>query len=162
KRLETILANEARKTDLSQRSPADMVQRFQSLREYGLLPKGRGKNAQHLSVAEIANAILSIATVKPGFAGVASKVLNDLRHVGGIDASFERCMTLGKVVEAVLDNSSTLDSLIEIRVSDSEIYNNAHCRASVEYVSGDRKETANFVHKNGVSLLQPGAEKTFD
>src|SRR5262249_19706785 len=69
---------------------------------------------------------------------------------------------LGKVVEAVLDNSSTLDSLIEIRVSDSEIYNNAHCRASVEYVSGDRKETANFVLKNGVSLLQPGAEKTFD
>jgi hypothetical protein len=162
KRLETILADEAAKTDLSQRSPADMVQRFQSLRGYGLLPKGRGKNAQHLSLAEIVNAILSIATVKPGFAGLATKVLNDLRPVGGIDASFERCMTLGKAVEAVLDNSSALDSLIEIRVSDSEIYKNGHGRATVEYVSGDTKKTANYVGKLSVSLLQPGAEKTFD
>jgi hypothetical protein len=162
KRLETILADEARKTDLSQRSPADIVQRFQSLREYGLLPKGRRKNAQHLSLAEVGNGILSIATVKSGFAGLASKVLNDLRPVGGIDASFERCITLGKAVEAVLDNSSTLDSLIEIRVSDSEIYKNGYCRATVEYVSGDTKKTANYVGKLAVSLLQPGAEKTFD
>jgi hypothetical protein len=103
KRLKTILANEVEKTDLSQRSPADMEQRFESLRGYGLLPRGRGKNAQHLSLAEIVNGILSIATVKPGFAGLASKVLNDLRPVGGIDASFERCLTLGKVVATVLD-----------------------------------------------------------
>lgn len=162
KRLETILADEARKTDLSQRSPADMVQRFQSLREYGLLAKDRGKNAHHLSLAEVVNGILSIATVKPEFAGFASKVLNDLRPVGGIDASFERCITLGKAVEAVLNNSSTLDSLVEIRVSDSEIYKNAHCRATVEYVSGDTKKTANYVGKLAVSLLQPGAEETFD
>ena len=112
-----------------------MVQRFQSLRGHGLLPKGRGKHAQHLSLAEIVNAILSIATEKPEFAGLASKVLNDLRPVGGINASFERCMTFGKAVEAVLDNSSALDSLIEIRLSDSEIYNNGHGRATVEYVS---------------------------
>jgi hypothetical protein len=52
-----------------------------------------------------------------------------------INASFERCMTFGKAVEAVLDNSSALDSLIEIRLSDSEIYNNGHGRATVEYVS---------------------------
>jgi hypothetical protein len=162
KRLETILANEAGKTDLSQRSPADMVQRFQSLREYGLLPKGRGKNAQHLSLAEIVNGILSIATVKPGFAGLVAKVLRDLRPVGGIEASFERCITFGKAVEAVLDNSNALDSLIEIRVSDSEIYKNDHCRATIEYLSGDTKKTANYVGKLAVSLLQPGAEKTFD
>jgi hypothetical protein len=162
KKLETILADAARKTDLSQRSPADMVQRFQSLREYGLLPKGRRKNAQHLSFAEVVNGILSIATVKPGFAGLTSKILNDLRPVGGIDASFERCMTLGKAVEAVLGNSSALDSLIEVRISDSEIYQNGHCRATVEYVSGDTKKTANYVGKLAGSLLQPGAEKTFN
>jgi hypothetical protein len=162
KRLETILADETRKIDLSQRPPADMAQRFHSLRAYGLLPKGHRKNAQHLSLAEVVNGILSIATVKPGFAGLASKVLNDLRPVGGIDASFERCNTMGKAVEAVLDNSSALDSLIEIRISDSEIYKNGHCRATVEYVSGDTRKTANYVGKLAVSLLQPGAEKTFD
>lgn len=162
KRLETILANEARKTDLSQRSPADMVQRFQSLRGFGLLPKGRGKNAQHLSLAEIVAGILSIATVKPGFSGLASKVLTDLRPVGGIEVSFERCATFGKAVETVLDSSNALNSLIEIRVSDSEIYKNGHCRAAIEYVSGDIKKTANYVGKLAISLLRPGAEKTFD
>ena len=69
KQLETILANEARKTDLSHRSPADLMRRFQNLRRYGLLPEGRGKNAQHLSLSEIVAGILSIATVKPGFSG---------------------------------------------------------------------------------------------
>lgn len=162
KRLETILANEARKTDLSQRSPADMVQRFQSLRGSRLLPKGRGKNAQHLSLAEIVAGIFSIATVKPGFSGLASKVLKDLRPVGGIEYSFERCATFGKAVETVLDNPDTLNSLIEIRVSDSEIYKNGYCRAAIEYVSGDSKTTANYVGKLAISLLQPGAEKTFD
>jgi hypothetical protein len=106
--------------------------------------------------------ILSIATVKPGFAGLVSEILNDLRPVGGIEASFERCVTFGKAVEAVLDNSKALDSIIEIRVSDSEIYKNDHGRATIEYLSGDTKKTANYVGKLAVSLLQPGAEKTFD
>lgn len=162
KQLEIILANEAGKTGLSYRSPADLMQRFQSLRDYGLLPKGRGKNAQHLSLSEIIVGILSIATVKPGFSGLASKVLKDLRPVGGIESSFERCAAFGKAIEAILDNPSVLNSLIEIRVSDSEIYTNGPCRAAIEYLSGDTKKTANYVGKLAVSLLQPGAEKTFD
>ena len=117
---------------------------------------------QHLTLAEIVAGILSIATVKPGFSGLASKVLKDVRPVGGIEASFERCATFGKAVEAVLDSSNALNSLIEIRVSDSEIYTNGHCRAAIEYLSGDTKKTANYVVKTAVSLLQPGAEKTFD
>jgi hypothetical protein len=131
KRLEAILANEAEDTDISQRSPADMVQRFQCLREYGLLPKGRGKNAQPLSLAEIVAGTLSIVTVKPGFSGHAAIILTDLRPVGGIEASFERCITFGKAVEAVLDKSNALDSLLEIRVSISEIYKNGHGRATM-------------------------------
>lgn len=162
KQLEAILANEAGKTDLSHRSPADLMQRFQNLREYELLPESRGKNAQHLSLSEIVAGILSIATVKPGFSGLASKVLKDLLPVGGIELSFERCATFGKAIEAILDNPNALNSLIEIRLSDSEIYTNGPCRATIEYLSGDTKKTANYVGKLAVSLLQPGAEKTFD
>jgi hypothetical protein len=162
KRLEAILANEAEDTDISKRSPADMVQRFQCLREYGLLPKGRGKNAQPLSRVEIVAGILSIASVKPGFAGHAAIVLTDLRPVGGTEASFERCSTFGKAVEAVLENSKALDSLLEIRISNSEIYKNGHGRATIEYLAGDTTKTANYVGKLSVSLLQPGTEKTFD
>jgi hypothetical protein len=162
KQLEAILANEARKTDLSQRSPADMVQRFQSLRGYKLLPKSRGKNAEHLSPEGIAAGILSIATVQPGFSGLASKILKNLHPVGGIESSFEQSATFGKAVAAILDNDSALKSLIEVRISDSEIYKNSHCRAAIEYHSGDTKKIAHYVGKNAVSLLQRGAEKTFN
>lgn len=162
KRLEAILADEMSKTDFSHLSSADMVQRFQALRGYGLLPKGRGKNAQHLSLAETASGILSVSTERPGYSGLASKVLRGLRPVGGAKASFEACSTFGKAIETILGNAEALGSLIEIRVSGSEIYTNAHGRATIEYRSGDTTKTAHYVSRNAVSLLQPGAEKSFD
>src|SRR5580704_9832484 len=93
KRLEGLLAEAIWKTDLSGRSPAEMVQRFQQLRGHGLLPKGRGKNAEKLSTREIAAGILSVVTEKPGFAGLASTVLMGLRPVGGVQVSFENAET---------------------------------------------------------------------
>lgn len=162
KQLEAIIAEEAEKTDFSHRSSADMVQRFQSLRGYGLLPRGRGKNAQHLILSQVAAGILSISTEKPGYSGLASKVLMKLRPVGGVDASFEGCGTFGKAIEAILDNSDALASLVEIRVSGSEIYNNGYGRAAIEYRTGDTQKTAHFIGELAVSLLQPGAEKNLN
>lgn len=40
KRFQSLLAGEVGKTDLSQRAPDDMAQRFESLRGYRLLPAG--------------------------------------------------------------------------------------------------------------------------
>ncbi len=82
KRFESLLATEAGKTDLSQRTPDDMAQRFESLRGYRLLPAGRTKNVTPLSLPQMAAAILAIATVKPEFAGLAGKTLSNLRPVG--------------------------------------------------------------------------------
>lgn len=162
KRLESLLSHEAAKTGISLRSPADMVQRFQSLRGFGILPKGRGKNARHLSLTEIAAGILSITTEKPGYAGTVSKLLTDLRPVGGIEASFMRCGTLGKAIETVLADSDAMTSLIEIRVSDSEFYTNGYGRGTIKYHSGGTKKAATYVGKTAVSLLKSGAEKNFD
>jgi hypothetical protein len=132
------------------------------LRGYRLLPAGRTKNVTHLSPAQMAAAVLSVATVKPGFAGLAGKVLSGLRPVGGVQASFQGCATLGVAVESLLGNPVLADSLLELRVSDSEIYTNAHGRGAITYRSGGSVMTAYYVHQNAVSLFQPGAEEGFD
>jgi hypothetical protein len=160
--LESILAGEAAKTDLSQRMPDDLLLRFESLRGYRLLPSGRTKNVTHLSLTQIAAAILATATVKPGFAGLAATILSSLRPVGGIEVSFHGCETLGGVIERLLENPTACSSLLEVRVSDSEIHANAHGRASVTYTDGGEIKTTHFVGRNAISSLQPRADKTFN
>src|SRR5260370_6201078 len=162
KRFESLLSAEVAKTDLSQRPPDDIAQRFESLRGYRLLPAGRTKNVTHLSPAQMAAAVLSIATVKPGFAGLAGKTLSGLRPVGGVQASFQGCATLGDAVESLLENPVMLASLLELRVYDSEIYINAHGRGAITYRSGGSVMTAYYVHQNAVSLFRPGADEDFD
>jgi len=162
KRFESLLAGEVRKTDLSQRAPDDMPQRFESLRGYGLLPAGRTKNVTPLSLPQMVTAILAIATVKPGYAGHAGKTLSSLGPVGGTEASFQKCATLGSAVECLLQNPAALDSILELRVSDSEIYTNAHGRGAIIYRAGDTILTAHYVHQNALSLFQAGAEKEFN
>jgi len=162
KRFEALLAGNVGKTDLSQRAPDDMPQRFESLRGYRLLPVGRTKNVTPLSVSQMATAILAIVTPKPGYAGLAGKTLSSLRPVGGIEASFQKCATLGSAVESLLQNPAALDSFLELRVSDSEIYTNAHGRGAIIYRSTDSILTTHYVHQNALSLLQSGAEKDFD
>jgi hypothetical protein len=134
--LEATLASATAKTDLSQRMPDDMPLRFENLHGYRLLPFGRTKNATHLSVVQIATAILATATVQPGFAGLAGKILSSLRPVGGVEASFQGCETLGCAIERLLENATARNALLEVRVSDSEIYTNAHGRASITYTDG--------------------------
>jgi hypothetical protein len=131
KRFESLLAVEVGKTDLSQRAPDDMSQRFESLRGYRLFSAGRTKNVTPLSFQQMATAILAIATVKPGYAGLAGETLSSLRPVGGVDVSFQNSVTLGSAVECLLQNPTALDTLLELRVSDSEIYTNAHGRGAI-------------------------------
>lgn len=162
KQLEGILAEETRELELGGRSPADLPERFERLRGYGLLPGGRAKNSRELSLEEIVAGMLGLAAAKPGFAGLAAKLLNDLRPVGGAVAGFNRCPTFGKAVEAILQHTATLQTLVEVRVSESEIYANSHCRASITYMAAGTILTAHYVGPSAVSLLQPGAEKDFD
>jgi methylamine utilization protein MauJ len=82
--------------------------------------------------------------------------------VGGPDASFQRCENFGKALEVALTDEAALDSLIEIRVSDGEMYTNAHGRAAISYRFGDQTLTAYYINAHAGSLLQPGAEKTFN
>lgn len=113
RRLESLLAVETAKTDLSPRMPDDMVQRFESLRGSRLLPVGRTKNATHLSRVQMAAAVLSTVTVRPGFAGLAATILSKLQPVGGAAASFHGCATLGDAVERLLEDPDARKALLE-------------------------------------------------
>jgi hypothetical protein len=78
RRFESLISAEVAKTDLAQGMPDDVPQRFDSLRGYRLLPTGRAKNVTHLTVAQMASAILSITTANPAFAGLAATTLSGL------------------------------------------------------------------------------------
>lgn len=160
--LASILSDEFRKTDVSGWAFADIAERFERLRGYRLLPTGRTKNVTHLSPAEIVAGILSAVTVKPGFAGLAAHTLIRLNPVGGPSASFHGGETLGQSLQALVTNSEALSDLIEVRISDSEMYTNAHGRAAITYQSDGTVFTAYYVSPNASSLLQPGAEVTFN
>jgi hypothetical protein len=77
-------------------------------------------------------------------------------------SSFQKCVTLGSAVECLLQNPAALDSFIELRVSDSEIYTNAHGRGVITYRSVDGVLTAYYVHQSARSLFQSGAGTDFD
>ena len=162
KRLETLIANEMRNTDIARRNEAEMVQRFQKLRDFGVIPKSRGKNAENLSSLEIVSAILSVITVKPGFAGVAAKTLIKLRPVGGPKASFANAETFGKALATLFEDSDALKNLVEVRISDSEIYTNGHGRGVIMYRDGEAKKIAYYVGELAISLMQPGKDKAYN
>lgn len=160
--LETLLTNETASTSLSRRPPAEFACRFDSLRSYGLLPKGRGYKSHQLSLTEIASAILSMAATNPQYSGLVAKMLMDLRPVGGITVSFGAAPSFGSALQIILGDARALELLIEIRISESEIYTNGHGRAAITYRDSEGERTAHFVGQLAVSLLQLGAESNFD
>ena len=156
KRLEALIM------DTAGRSETEMVQRFQKLRDSGLLPKSRGKNADDLSHDEIFSGILSVIAARPGYAGLTAKFLRDLRPVGGVEASFADAKTFGKAIQALFNDPDALNALLEIRVSDSEVYKNSHGRAAIIYRSGNAEKVAYYVRKEAVSLMQAGARGNYN
>lgn len=149
--------------ELTTRGSADLVTRFQALRELRLLPISRGKNADDLSASEIVAGILSVVAERPSYAALSAKMLRGLLPVGGDAASFRAASSFGKALEEILASREALDSLLEVRVTDSEVGKNSSGRAAIYYSDATGAErVAWFVRREAVSLLQPGAEKDFE
>ena len=161
KQLESILSSEAANTDFQSRAPADLVQRFQSLRGVGALPRGRGKNAQHLNSTEVVAGILSLISDKPSFAGFAAKMLMTMRPIGGPFASFFKAENFGRAVMLMLEDAEALETVLEVRISGSEIYANGYGRASITYSANGETRIAYFISEMATSLMQQGAEETY-
>lgn len=156
KQLEAMLSEEL------EIGEAEMVQRFQKLRDYRLLTTSRGRNAEDISYQEIVLGLCSIVAERPGFAGHTATILRDLRPVGGSDSAFAKAPTFGQAMVALLENETLLDTLVEIRISDSEIYTNSHGRAAIVFKDRDRENVTYYVGRTAVSLFQPGKEKDYN
>lgn len=162
KNLERILHEYVQTADVSSDDYHDIAARFESLRAYGRLPRGRENRGKHLSALEIAAAILGLVPMRPKWAGHGAVVLSGLRPVGGVGASFMGAANLIGAIEALIEKKDARDCLISIAISTGEFGTNAHGRADLVCKAGDSKRKIVFVPGTAVSLLQADAETSVD
>jgi hypothetical protein len=156
KELETILGEEM---DIGE---GEMVQRFQKLRDMRQLPVSRGRNAEHITSDAIVSGLLSVVAGRPGFAGMTTNFLRGLRPVGGSEKAFAQADTFAAALKAALDDEAFLNSVAEIRITDSEVYTNSHGRGVIIYRADGGEQATYYVHRDALTLQQPGAEKAYD
>lgn len=162
KNLEALLSELCEKSDVSPGHPKDIAVRFDALRGCSLLPRGRKYRGKILTVNQIAAAIFSLASSEPGWAGHAGIILSNLRPVGGPDASFLGSVNLLQAIEFLLSDSNARSRVIGLSISLAEVAINSHGIATLSCVIDGVWHQTNYVRKEAVSLLQPGAEREFD
>jgi hypothetical protein len=149
-------------SDMAKLERDDLVQRFESLRSSGKLPRGRERRDQQLSNREISAAILGLVSPNPKWAGHTASVLCNLRTVGGESASFRGTRTLQEAVELVLADPSARNSVVGLTVTGAASGTNSHGSAIfVCEVNGERHRVF-YVPQEAVSQLQPGMQQRFD
>jgi hypothetical protein len=153
KRLEAILAEEFAAAE------SEMVQRFQNLRDSLLLPVSRGRNATQVSRDQIVSGLLSVVSQRPASAGATATLLRGLVPVGGADAGFAGATTLAQALRLALGDRALRDSIVELRLTDSEVLPDAPGRAAICY-AGDAMTY--YVQGMAAALLGPGAEHSYD
>jgi hypothetical protein len=140
----------------------DTVKRFESLRSYGLLPRGRENAGVRLSDEQIASAVLGFVPILPGWAGHVSLVLGSLRAVGGPTASFRGTATLLDSIASVIAESEACRSIISFSFSIARNQNDDDYYARAILQEGDQRKTVSYVSKMATTLLSKGAEKNYD
>ena len=149
-------------SDMSPVARDDIVERFESLRNYGKLPRGRKRRNQQLTNGEIAAAILGLVSPNPKWAGHAAAILCNLQTVGGTNASFFGATTLQEAIERILADGTARKGVVRLTVSGAECGINSHGSAMLVHEAGDDSHRVFFVTREAVSQLQPGMEQRFD
>ncbi|MBR0773313.1 hypothetical protein JQ625_00575 [Bradyrhizobium diazoefficiens] len=162
KNLARILGLLCQNSDVSYSSPQELDQRFESMRRYGQLPRGRERREEKLSGQHIAAALFGLVPMHPGWAGHVATVLSGLRPVGGTAASFFMAETISDAVAVLLKDKAARDSFFRITLTVAETGVNSHGGAEVVYQRDGQKRRAYFVPKAAVSLFAPGREVDFD
>lgn len=150
KKLEALLG------ELSGRTSSEMVQRFHSIRQYQMLPNGRGKNAQDVWTYHVVCGILSLVAAQPSMAGEVVKQLISLRSVGGVNND------LIGTLRDMIDHDFAWKAITEIRVSEGKVGSPDNWRICISYIKDGEERTDYFVHKDRMDLLQVGADREYD
>jgi hypothetical protein len=159
---ERILFYAIIKSDFSHESGSDFKVRFEKLRSYGRLPRGRENRARPLTVEQMADAVLGMTTVFPHWASHAATVLCNLRPVGGQDSSFMRSETLQAAIAKLLTNAEARKCFLSLSVSGAESGVNSNGYALLTYASDGGIKRLPFVSGMAASLMNPESLSRYD
>ncbi len=140
----------------------ETLKRFESLRGYGQLPRGREKAAQRLTNKEIQRAVLGYVPTLSGWAGHVALIMCDLRPVGGVSASFTEAASLIEAMVGLLSKDENCNALVSLTLSIARIPGNDEYQAKLLFEEGGRRKITSYVSKYASTLAATGAEKDFD
>jgi hypothetical protein len=158
KQLSHILTELSRGCDVTTDTPVAMDQRFESLRGYGKLPRGRENRGRALTIEQIISALLGLLATQPSWAGHVATIIAKLKPVGGETDAFGGATTLTDALSKVLTDESALATIIAVRLSVAEAKTNSHGLAVIVYERNGTRDQLSFVRDEAVSLLQPGVK----
>lgn len=137
--------------------------RFESLRGYALLPRGRENAGVRLSNGQIASAVLGFVHPMPGFAGHASLIFGNLRPVGGAEASFRNEPSLQNAVAALIEAGDNNSDVLRLTLSVERDLNDDDYMATLYYRERGQARVVSFVSKYAQKkLLRPNVELNYD
>ena len=160
--LESLLFRLIEQADASRRDRSDIARRFDSLRRYGRLPRGRENHATLLTDEQIASTVLGLASDRPEWAGQVAVVLAKLVPVGGVAAAISGSGTLVQALQVILSNETVRNDVVSVTLSSAESGINASGHATIIVRTPEGNRTTTFVSPTAVSLLNPGTEKSYD
>jgi hypothetical protein len=141
---------------------SEMVTRFQKLREFNLLSKGRGRNAEFLNTDEVVSGILSMVADKTGMAATTVIGLRNLKPAGAQKDAFAGAPTLSAAIAAAIEDEALLATVRKISLGDSDPISSMATSAEIIYHEGGEERTTQYVPATAVSLFQEGMEVGFD
>ena len=140
----------------------ETLKRFESLRGYGRLPRGRATAGLRLSDEHIANAVLGFVPILPGWAGHVALILGDLRPVGGKTASFLGAETLVKAIATLTVSQDACNSIVRVALCIAQKSSDDEYHASILFKKDGVRRTASYVSKMAHRLMGEGAERNYD
>ncbi len=158
KQLSHILTELISGSDVKTDTPVAMDQRFESLRGFGKLPRGRENRSRALTNEQIIAALLGLVATQPSWAGHVATIIAKLKPVGGQTDAFGGATTLTDALSNVLTDVSARANIIAVRLSVAEAGTNSHGLAVIVYEHNGTRHQLSFVRDEAVSLLQPGAK----
>jgi hypothetical protein len=145
-------------SDVTPDTSLDMGVRFESLRSYGRLPRGRENRGRPLTNEQIVAAILGLIATQPSWAGHVATIIAKLKPVGGKSDLFGGADTLTNALAHVLTDNATAASIVSVRLSVAEAGTNSHGLAVLTYELDSTRHDLTLVSDTAVSLLQPGSQ----
>ena len=142
--LEQLLFDLTRSADVGGSNPSDMRSRFQALRDYGRLPRGRQNRAVLLDSRQIAAAILGLISERPGWAGHVSLIIGALVPNGPqTDAAFGASSLL-EAVSLLIAEEDVRRNFLGLSISSAESGANTMGFATVKFRAGGHVRSTTY------------------